>query len=126
MREYRFGTAMNCIDGRVQEPVSQWLRATYHLDYVDVITESGPDQALLSGAETVEQIKSKVLISMKLHGSSVVALAGHHDCAGNPVSKEDHWEHIRRSLQVIRLWNLPMTLVGLWVNERREVEVVGG
>ncbi|WP_369522760.1 carbonic anhydrase [Guptibacillus hwajinpoensis] len=31
----RFGTALNCIDGRTQIPVTQWLKAHYHLDYVD-------------------------------------------------------------------------------------------
>jgi len=56
----------------------------------------------------------------------VVALAGHHDCAANPVPAAAHWEQIREGLQVIRFWNLPVTVIGLWVNEHWQVEVVSG
>ena len=43
-----FGTAINCIDGRVQLPVINWMKATHHVDWVDVITEPGADEALAS------------------------------------------------------------------------------
>ena len=42
----RFGTAVNCMDGRVQEPVLAWLKERYELEHVDMITEAGPDKAL--------------------------------------------------------------------------------
>jgi hypothetical protein len=47
---YRVGTAINCIDGRVQEPVAAWLKERYHLDYVDMITEPGADKVLATGS----------------------------------------------------------------------------
>ena len=122
---YRFGAAINCIDGRVQEPVANWLKMQYQLDFIDVITEPGADGALAARPEVAEQIKAKLLVSVQRHGSSVVALVGHFDCAAHPGSRDEHEEQIRRSLQAIRFWNLPVTVVGLWVNERWEVEVVG-
>jgi Putative carbonic anhydrase len=36
-----FGTAINCIDGRVQLPVIGWIRGVLALEYVDLVTELG-------------------------------------------------------------------------------------
>jgi hypothetical protein len=121
----RFGTAINCIDGRVQEPVTLWARDYFQLDYVDLVTEPGADAAIARGAaETIEAIRAKVRVSVEAHHSNVLILAGHHDCAANPVSKEAHLDDILRALQVIRLWNFPASLVGLWVDDARRIEVV--
>jgi hypothetical protein len=123
----RFGTVITCIDGRVQEPVSTWLKHTYQLDYVDVITQPGPDKML---AESVEDraraIRDMVDISLKAHHSNLLAIAGHHDCVANPVAKSEHLDQIRKALHEVRLWNPPATLVGLWVNEAWAIEVVAG
>jgi hypothetical protein len=124
---YRVGTAINCIDGRVQEPVAAWLKERYHLDYVDMITEPGADKVLATGSpEALTAIREKVEISVHHHGSTVVAVAGHHDCAGNPVSPEEHYEHIRAALRTLRFWNIPATIIGLWVDENWQVNEVPG
>jgi hypothetical protein len=125
MKGRTFGTAINCMDGRVQLPVTAWMKETFKLDYVDKITEPGADKLVALGeTHQVEPIKAKVQISCRAHGSTVVALAGHDDCAGNPCSKEEHLSQIRRGAQVIRSWGLPVTIVGLWVNDRWQVEPV--
>ena len=121
----RFGTAINCMDGRVQEPVVAWLKERYELDYVDVITEAGPDKALATEAKgLIESIRRKVEISVTKHGSEVIAVVGHHDCAGNPVSKEAHWEHIEKATVVVRSWDYGVSVHGLWVDEDWGVQVV--
>ena len=123
----RFGTVVTCIDGRVQEPVARWLKQTYQLDYVDVITEPGPDRFLSeNGGGRVRAIRDMVDISLNAHHSNLLAIAGHHDCAANPVSTNEHLEQIRKAVQVIRFWNLPVTVVGLWVNDAWRVETVAG
>ncbi len=123
----RFGTVINCIDGRVQEPVAKWLRERYYLDYVDAITEPGADKVLALGpAEEVERLREKARLSLARHGSSVIAVVGHHECAASPGTKELHLAQIRQALHVVRLWGFAATVEGLWVNEAREVEVVGG
>ena len=33
-----FVTALNCMDGRVQVPVYEYMKNKYNVDYVDVIT----------------------------------------------------------------------------------------
>jgi len=35
MADGKFGTSMNCIDGRTQNPVSQWIKENYSVDYVE-------------------------------------------------------------------------------------------
>jgi hypothetical protein len=127
MASGRFGTVINCMDGRVQDPVSRWLKERYQLTHVDVITEPGPGKILAGGpSETVEAIKKKVRISLEAHRSNVIAIAAHHDCAGNPVNPAKQFEEINQAVGVIRRWGHAATIVGLWVNEKWEVEVVSG
>jgi carbonic anhydrase len=125
MAQGRFATAITCMDGRVQEPVSHWLEERYHVDFVDMITEPGVDRLFTFGPqETVDQIKAKVHISCSSHGSGVVAIAGHAGCTGNAVSDDAHREQIRAAVTAIRSWSLPAEVIGLWVNENWQVEAV--
>jgi len=123
----QFGTAINCMDGRVQEPVMNWLKSSYDLQYVDEITEPGPTKLITSKDPTVvDALKAKVLISVERHGSRLVALAAHGDCAGNPIPREASIRQVLEGLEVIRSWNLPVRIVGLWVDvETRQVDKVG-
>jgi len=125
MSRGRFGTAINCMDGRVQEPVIAWLKKRFELDYVDMITEAGPDKALATEAEgVIESIRRRVEISITKHGSEVIAVVGHHDCAGNPVSGETHREHIEKAVAVVRGWDDRVSVLGLWVDEDWNVRAV--
>ena len=123
MPQERFATAINCIDGRVQEPVAAWLKTELGVDYVDMVTEPGPDAAL-SDADIAAAIRRKVAISVAAHGSEVVAVVGHHDCAGNPVSPDEHRRQIERGVALVASWGLPVRVLGLWLGERWQVDVV--
>jgi len=121
----KFGTAINCIDGRAQAPVSDWIKENHSVDYVDVITEPGSDKVLLEvDYDKIEHIKSKLLISIKAHNSSLIVIAGHYDCAGNPVSKEEHLTQIKKSINIIKSWNFPVEVLGVWVNDQWKIEQV--
>ncbi len=126
MHKGKFGTAINCMDGRVQLPVIKWLKDKYSLDYVDMITEPGPDKMLSQGKpEQVESIKSRVLISVNAHGSDTIFIAAHHDCAGNLVSKEEHIKQIRKCMQIATSWNLPIkNIIGAWINDKWVIEII--
>ena len=119
-----FGTAVNCTDGRVQEAVARWVRDTYRVDHVDMITEPGVDKVLAVGSIQSLAIRDKVAFSVSAHHSNVVVLAGHYDCAGNPVPKDRHVEDLKKAVQRMGWWNFPVTLAALWVNERWEVAVL--
>lgn len=126
MHKGKFGTAINCMDGRTQLPVINWLKRMYSLDYVDMITEPGPDKMLSQGkAEQVESIKSRVLISVNAHGSDTVLIVAHHDCAGNPVSKEEHIKQVKECIKRIHSWKLPLNkIIGVWINDNWSIEVI--
>ncbi|MDM8000897.1 MAG: hypothetical protein QUS33_13150 [Dehalococcoidia bacterium] len=124
--EGRFATAINCMDGRVQLPVINWMKQNLSADYVDMITEPGPDKILAEGsAAAQESIKARVLISVNKHGSDTILVVSHHDCAGNPVTREEHEAQLRECLTKIRSWNLPVKRVlGAWVGDTWTVEIV--
>lgn len=117
MAEGVFVIAINCMDGRTQLPVNQWLRHEFKADYVDTITEPGPDKILSDQANPLAaSIKSRVSLSIKNHGSRVIAVVAHGDCAGNPVSKEKHLSLLRQAAAVVAAWELGVTVVGLWLD----------
>ena len=122
-----FGTAINCIDGRTQKAVTAWVREEAGVDYVDMVTEAGCDGVLHAAADTalIASLKKKVGISVNAHKSSIIVVAGHHDCAENPISKEEHAAHIKESVALVRSWGFAVkVIVGVWVNDRWEVERV--
>jgi len=85
----KFATAINCTDGRTQLPVIAYLKEKCKVDYVDMVTEAGPVRILVDSADRalVDSIKHRVEISVEKHYSRYIAVAGHFDCAGNPVSE---------------------------------------
>ena len=121
----KFVTAINCIDGRAHRPVHDWLKASFDAEFVDRITDPGADKALASGSEDViERIKKEVLISVNAHNSKTVAVVGHHDCAANPVSEAQHKQDIWEAVATVQSWDLPVQVIGLWVNSEWQVQVV--
>ncbi|MDQ0160246.1 carbonic anhydrase [Alkalibacillus sp. S2W] len=125
MAEGTFATAINCMDGRTQEPVINWMKQQYGVDYVDQINEAGPNKALLEGDKTmIDSIKKKLTISNDGHGSKALAIIGHHDCAGNPIDKREKVEQIKQSVALVRSWGYDMDIVGLYVNDQWQVEHV--
>jgi hypothetical protein len=125
MAEGKFGTAINCMDGRTQEPVINWMKVRYGLDYVDMITEPGPVK-LISENDPValDSIRKRLMISIEKHHSTVLAVVGHYDCAGNPVPADRQADQIRKSLQLLGTWDLGVKLVGVYLNEAWLVNIV--
>jgi carbonic anhydrase len=109
----------------VQQPVADWMKLNTNVDYVDLITEPGPDKVLSSETTyVVNEIIRKVTFSVKYHESPVVALCGHHDCAANHANREEHIEQILEGVRVLQSYNLNVRLLGLWLNEWGSVERV--
>jgi carbonic anhydrase len=120
-----FGTAINCMDGRAQLPIIEWMKEQFNLDYVDMITEAGPDKVVSAGSpEQIASVLNRVKISVEKHGSKHIVITGHDDCAGNPVLKAQHIQDIIASMQVIRGWDLPASIYGVWINENWQIELI--
>ncbi len=122
-----FATAINCMDGRVQIPVISWIKKHYGVDYVDMITEAGPNKILSEKSNPVlrESIKKRIEISVNKHGSKLIVIAGHHDCAGNPVEEDIQKSQIKAAILEVGFWGFEnVEVVGVYVNEKWEMEKV--
>ena len=116
MSEGKFATSVSCIDGRIQFPLAGWIKETYSVDFVDVISEPGVDKKIVENLD-LESIKHKVGISISAHKSKLIVVSGHHDCAGNPVSDDVHISQIKKGVDVISSWGLDAKVVGVWVDD---------
>lgn len=122
-----FACAVNCMDGRVQEVVRDHMKATYKVDWVDMITEPGPDKILCECVEkaVLQDVQRRLKISVEHHGSRVVAIVGHEGCAGNPVAKEEHIKHLKEDKKTVQTFGLPVKITLLWVPKGwKRVEVI--
>ena len=123
MAEGKFATSITCMDGRIQIPIIDWIKANYSVDYVDTITEPGVDKKMSHNID-LETVKIKVDISINAHKSGLIAVSGHFDCAGNPVSNDEHMSHIKKSVDVINSWKYNVPVIGLWINQNWQVEKI--
>lgn len=123
MAEGTFVTALNCMDGRVQRPVFDWMAQTYDATYVDMVTEAGPNKVLTEGSEEIVQsMREKLEVSLNVHGSKVLATVGHHGCAGYSADKEEKVAKIKDNVALLKRWYPETDVIGLYVNEQWQVE----
>ena len=122
-----FCTAVNCMDGRVQLPVNAYMQQRFSVAYVDAVTEAGPIAILARQDEPlIASILSRVRISVEKHGSRVIAVVGHHDCAGNPVSKDLQIVQCRAAADLLAESFPQALVVKLWVDETWQVHDIDG
>ena len=121
--DMKFCTAVNCMDGRVQLPVIEYLKKKFRVDFVDMITEAGPNRVLADqdNKSLVESILFRIKISVEKHGSKHIAIIGHHDCAGNPAEEELQKVHTIKSIKLINELFVDLQVTGLWVNKEWKV-----
>lgn len=119
-------TVVNCMDGRVQLPVIEYLQKRFDAEYVDSITEPGPNLILAkqTNVDIVESVFSRVKISVDKHASVGIAVAAHYDCAGNPANKKEQTEHVLEAVKCIKLRYHDIEVIGLWVDENWEVSEI--
>lgn len=121
-----FCTAINCMDGRVQLPVNEYLRGRYGVDYVDTITEPGPNGILAAGtdAAAVDSILRRVDISVHKHGSRAVVIVGHYECTGNPADKVTQIRQLHQAVALLAGRYADVEILAVWVDENGRVSQV--
>jgi len=55
----KFGTVVNCTDGRVQYPVMDYLKKHYDFDFFDSANEAGPLRTLTKNSDKCRLITLK-------------------------------------------------------------------
>ena len=123
----KFGTALNCIDGRVQLPVIEFLRRRFDVESIDMITEAGIDKIFAENKNKtkIKSILERIDISIQEHNSEGIAVVGHSSCAGNPTTDEVHIEQIKRSIEFLREKYENIRIMGLWIDEKWKVNEIG-
>ena len=121
-----FATALNCMDGRVQLSINRAARLLFGVSYVDTITEAGVVRFLSDELEAREThaALSSIRISLERHGSRSIAVAAHHDCAGNPQSDTAQQEQLRRAVAFLRSQFTGCRVAGLWVGDDWTAQIV--
>lgn len=115
--------AINCVDGRVQDPVLGWLRRTLGCELVHAVNEPGPDAALRD-AEDDGRVE-RIVRMLASHGPiEAIAVVAHDDCRGNPVDEATHRRQVAEAAETVASWGLAGRVLGLWVDRDREVAVV--
>ena len=114
------------MDGRVQLPVIQYLQKRCNVDFVDSVTEAGPNLILSEARNNslVQSILSRVEISVEHHGSVGIAVVGHHGCAGNQAPRNEQVVHIQNAVRILRQRYENVEVTGLWVDSRWDVHEV--
>jgi len=113
-----FACVINCMDGRVQDAVKSYMQQNYNVEYVDMVTEPGPNKILAhnSDATIIENIRKRVEVSVHHHGSKVIAIVGHFGCAGNPTEKAEQIEHLNQAEATVKGFGFDAEVVKLWAN----------
>ena len=113
-----FATAINCMDGRVQQPVAEFARRHFGVDFVDMVTTAG-----VVGHFHSDLIR-QVGISLDAHQSRGVVVAAHEGCAGNPVSEERQRTQCLEAAEKVAYAYPETQVVVVWVGLDSSVETI--
>ena len=120
-----FYTAVNCMDGRIQESVTNYIKKKYNVLFVDMITGAGPVKILSDKkTENLKSIISCIDISLKNHKSKGIAIVAHYDCAGNPISDEEQKNLLKKAVTFLVAEYENISVCGLWVSKNGKVEKI--
>ena len=121
-----FATSIHCMDGRIQEPIIKYLKENYNVTYVDTITEAGPCKIFAEKKDKilVNSIIKRSEISIKKHGSKLIAVSGHYDCAGNPCNEEIQKNQVKDSIAHLKSKYSDIKIIGLWVDKKWKINNV--
>lgn len=110
-----FGTAINCMDGRVQPAIRKYIKEKYNVEYVDTITLAGPVKVIATRkrGSLIRDLKFRLSISVDQHDSNIIALVGHTDCAGVHEPDRLQKNHLIKSVHRVRRWYPNHKVIGL-------------
>lgn len=119
-----FYTAINCMDGRVQLPVINYLMDRFDAQFIDSVTEAGPVLYLAEQPDSDQtgSILHRVNISINHHNSKGIAIIAHHDCAGNPVEDKKQIEQLTRAADFLSTRYPNVQTIGLWIDSNWSVK----
>lgn len=112
-----FACVLSCMDGRCQQHAFEYAQRLFGAEHIDTVTEPGLDGILAGSSSPVyskpgavgaaqEAVMLKAAVSAKGHGATQCLVIGHNECAGNPVSHEQHVADIKKAVAKVKSWGL--------------------
>jgi hypothetical protein len=97
-----------------------FLASEYGYDFPDTITDPGPVKDLADTDDTayLDRICARIDISVRKHGSRHIFIAAHHDCAGNPVSRDQQIGQLGVASQRIKAKYPECQVSTVYINEQ--------
>ena len=103
------GIAVTCVDARLhKETITPQLRDHLGVDSVYVWTTAGPEARIMADNHHLAALMDDLELLIAAKDAKVIGVVGHCDCAGHPVSDEQHVKDVVRSVAILqeRLPNL--------------------
>jgi hypothetical protein len=121
-----YATAVNCIDGRVQIPVTNFLLERFGVSYIDTVTELAPNRVLAEQSDQakITAIMQRLNVSVLKHGSKGIAIVGHYDCESNPADKKQQTEQLAQSVAFLKDSYPGIEVIGIWLASQWQVDEV--
>lgn len=121
-----FATQITCMDGRIQQAVQEYLKSTYNKQYIDTITMAGPVKILAQDRKEklIENLRFRSDVSVFQHFSSVIAVVGHHDCAGIKEDNKTQKEFIKKAVVKIKSWYPDCEVIGIWFDVNFKLQLL--
>ena len=113
----KFGTVLECMDGRTQRKVADYLTTSFGVRHLDTITTAGTIQHLARDTDQTPALLANVAVSVERHGSTQIAVVAHHDCAGNPVPDKVQKQQVAAAAARLHDLYPRAEVIGLWVGE---------
>ena len=104
MAHGKVAVAVCCMDYRLHKPevsLASQLEDVLGADAVYIYTCAGPEGKVIAGEDGFRDMVKDLQLIIDAKGASTIAICGHHDCAGHPVSDEDHELDSVRSAAVL-------------------------
>jgi hypothetical protein len=119
-----FGTVLECMDGRSQRKVADYLTTSFGVRHVDTITTAGMVRHIAEETEQTPMLLANLEVSRGAHGSNQIAVVAHSDCAGNLVPDRVQKEQLGEAISRLKELHPDAEVVGLWLNDHLIVERV--
>ena len=109
--------AFVCSDGRLHHGevnLCEKIRTLLEVDFVYIIAVPGPDGVLKKDSSAwCKTAREEFELLNEAKHPIKVAIVGHCDCAGHPVSDEEHEKDVAGCVETIKSWGFGGEILGL-------------
>lgn len=99
----KVGVVLACMDCRLHPEEQRFhsqLKETLGVDHLYVVTTAGPDGKILADDHHCRSHVENIMVAIEAKGAEIVGVVAHYDCAGHPVSNEQHEHDVVKAAEI--------------------------